>query len=77
MSNPEPESIWQLIESSPPPRDEYVLVFRRGYPPTVAKTTSDRVLFCSWELSQVGSYAADSEPNFEPTHWAPIPETPQ
>ena len=68
-----PNSIWQPIETAP--YGEYVLIFCEGLDPTVARK-ADRESTV-WLLAQTGDYAEGSGVDFEPTHWAPIPETPQ
>jgi hypothetical protein len=78
MSTPNP--IWQPIETAP--YNEYVLIFCKDHAPTVA--LSERIHVGTkreqrgmWDVSESGSYACDGWVSFEPTHWAPIPETPQ
>lgn len=63
---------WQPIETAP--EDVYVLIATTeafDSPVAVAKKCG------CWELSQTGSYAEDSQPNWEPTHWMPLPAMPE
>ena len=65
---------WQPIESAP--EKTYILIGKKGEISTTAKLERHpHVSF--WTLAEVGGYAEDSDPSYEPTHWMPLPEPPQ